>query len=236
MKKRKAMPTLAGCAICALLVLMSSCSKQNPGSKSTTAGGKKDSVSPSTTSFAPPQYKVSGVHYLGETFQVAGVVNGELTPDAMTYTITKATVFSDAAEAGISQDAMTPYVESLFKDADGKIKAGVKLLIVELTVKNSRLSPQMNIGNLELCYSDTANSSSEKAFHTLPIPSYFSNPTGTKVGNDWQGYLDYNLPVGQSKNLKTGWYVDLSKYDKSTLYLIFNSGYEKYRQFVKLFQ
>jgi len=175
---------------------------------------------------------------MGDGISGIDVDNGKLIPDALTYTVNKATLFADIADAGIQQDAMNPYVKSSLLDENGKIKSSVKFLLVEVMVKNNRALPSRNITSFQLLHADSANESSdgstEMDFFDISEPSYFSHPSGAKAGDNWDQYYDYSLPVGQSKNLKVGWYVDLDAYGSSNLYLAFNRSINDYEKFVKL--
>lgn len=179
----------------------------------------------------------NNIRKMGEDVSERDVQNGKAIPDALVYTVEKATLFTDIAEVGISQDAMQPSVEE-FLDENGEMKSSVKFLVVEMTVKNVSALPERNITSFQLLCADSTKETSDRTteidFFDLPYPSYFSNPSGSKVGDDWKQYYDYSLPVGQSKDLKVGWYVDLEQYDPSNLYLVFNRGHDEFENFVKL--
>ena len=174
----------------------------------------------------------------GEEVAEMDVDNGEAIPDALLYTIKRAAIYQDISEAGISEDAMQPSYDEDILDSKGKIKPSVKFLVVEMTVKNICALSERNITSFSLLYADSTNKvsdhTSEIDFFDLPLPSYFSNPTGTRVGEDWKQYYDYRLPVGQSKDIKVGWYIDLERYNSSDLYLVFNRDVDKYEKFVRL--
>ncbi len=144
------------------------------------------------------------------------------------------------SEADIDLDKIPSYMEGLdlVTDENGEIKPSAKFLLIELTVKNVRALPDQNITSINMLCADSSkeisNKSSEIDFFEIPLPDYFSNPSGKEVGGNWQEYYDYSLPVGQSKDLKVGWHVDLDQYDLSNLYLVFNYQNEEYEQFVKL--
>lgn len=192
---------------------------------------------------APPEAEVKSIvsnqiMKLGEEIAEMDVKDGEAIPEALLYTIKKAIIYQDISEAGISEDAMLPSYDEDILDSKGKIKPGVKFLIVEMTVKNICALPERNITSFLLLYADctkeASDNTSEIEFFDLPLPSYFSNPTGERVGEDWKQYYDYRLPVGQSKDIKVGWYIDLEKYNSSDLYLVFNRDVDEYEKFVRL--
>ena len=182
----------------------------------------------------------TNISKVGEEVSEEDVQNGKGIPDALTYMVNKVTIFNDIYEADIDQDKIPSYMEGLegLLDENREVKPSVKFLLIELTVKNVRALPERNITSFDLICVDSSkeasNEVSEIDFFVLPPPDYFSNPTGKEVGSDWKGYYDYSLPVGQSKNLKVGWYIDLDEFESSNLYLIFNRYNDEHEQFVKL--
>ena len=182
----------------------------------------------------------TNISKMGEEVSEIDVQNGEVIPDALIYMVNKVTVFNDIYEADIDQDEMPPYMEGLERalDENGEVKPSVKFLLIEITVKNVRALPDRNITSVDLLSADSSkeisNEVSEIGFFELPPPDYFSNPSGKRVGDDWKEYYGYSLPVGQSKNLKVGWYIDLDEFALSNLYLVFNRYNDEHEQFVKL--
>lgn len=183
----------------------------------------------------PEEREVSNFAGIGEEIWEPDIQNGKEIPDALVYTVNKTTLFSDIAEAGIVQEDMVPFIEDSLLDEKGELKSGVKFLLFEMTVKNIRAEPMRNITSLNLLYADSITEISDKtstmSFLDLPCPAYFSNPSGSRVGDEWKEYYTYNVPVGQSKNIKVGWYVDLDQYDQSNLYLIFNRDNDEEKLF-----
>ena len=182
----------------------------------------------------------TNISKMGEEVSEIDVQDREAIPDALIYKVNKVTVYNDMSEADIDPDKIPSYMEGLdwVTDENGEIKPSVKFLLVELTVKNVRALPDRNISSINLLCADSSkeisNKSSEIDFLEIPLPDYFSNPSGREVGGNWQEYYDYSLPVGQSKDLKVGWHVDSGEFDLSNLYLVFNRYNDKYEQFVKL--
>ena len=178
----------------------------------------------------------SHIREMGEDVSEIDVQNGNVIPDALVYTVNRAEQFDDYVQAGISEDAMNPFVEYELLDEDGNIKASVKFIVIEMTVKNNCAELDRNITSFRLRCADSAQNISDETteidFFDIPNPSYFSNPGGEKVGDEWMEYYHYSLPVGQSKDLKVGWYVDVDKYDLSKLYLVFN--YDEDERLVKI--
>ncbi|MCL2083309.1 MAG: hypothetical protein FWH04_08780 [Oscillospiraceae bacterium] len=169
---------------------------------------------------------------VGDIVSEIDVENGKLIPDALAYTVEKATLFSGITEAGISQDALVHFVEGDVLDEDGNPKPGVRFVLVELAVKNKSALAERNITSFQLLSAEPGESATDSMnFFDLPYPAYFSNATRTGNGSE---YYAYNLPVGQNKNLKVGWYVDTNEYDTSDLYLVFNRDVDEHEKFVKL--
>lgn len=166
------------------------------------------------------------------------VQNGNAVPDALFYTINKAILFNDFETVGIELDAMGSLLtDEGLADENGEPKPGVKFLLVELTVQNVSANPERNITDIRILSAETtslSNESTEASFFELypSEPAYFSNPTGKRIGDDWKEYYDYKLPVGQSKTLKIGWYVDTDQYDEQNLYLTF--GYDEYQKYIRI--
>lgn len=223
-----------------LSVYLSACSSPSPGGQSNAdlTAQIKNANEKANQSISPPvsgeplptQYSVSGrIKKPGDTIQEISVQKGKLTPDAAEYVVTKATVFSSCTEAGI-QENQTDLTESReLCGTDGKIKPGVKFLLVEMTVKNLRAPTNLNVTSILLRYSASPETENKMGFVSLPYPAYFSNPL-----NREKDYYSYSLAVGQSKGIKLGWYVDAEKYGPSKLYLLFNQYQDEYRQIVKL--
>jgi len=181
-----------------------------------------------------PEWSRQTVGY-GEPIDAVDIQNGQAVSGALVYTLNKATLFADFSEAGLEESAMDPYVPSqLFEtpEKNGKLRPSVKFLMIELTVRNVRAYPERSITSLIMLCSD----GTETGFFELSPDeiAYFSNPTGKKIGEDWKEYLTYQLPVGQVKNIKVGWYVDTERYDAANLYLVFNYGLPEDRKFVKI--
>ena len=177
---------------------------------------------------------------LGEEVSEIDIDKGKVIPNAFVYRVKKATIFKDITEAGISEGMLPSYIEGDFFDEDGKIKPGVKFLVVEMTVKNICGSTERTITSFDLLYADSMKETLDKTreidFFELPLPAYFSHPSGSQRGEDWPEYYHYNLPVGQSKDLKVGWYIDFGQYNPSNIYLVFNRYEDELRRFVKLLE
>lgn len=175
---------------------------------------------------------------MGEPVGAMEVQNGNAVPDALFYTINKATMFDNFEAAGIESDAMGSFLtDEDLTDENGDPKPGVKLLLIELTVQNVSADQERNITALRILSAETGSSSNENTdasfFEVYPSePAYFSNPTGKRVGDDWKEYYDYKLPAGQTKTLKVGWYVDTEQYDEQNMYLTFD--YDEYQKYIKI--
>lgn len=173
----------------------------------------------------------------GEPIGAMDVQNGNVVNDALFYTIDKMTMFDGFEAAGIDPDAMGSLSldESLI-DENGELKASVKFLLIEFTVQNVSAAPERNITDLRIISAGTSSgteNSDDGFFEVYPSePAYFSNPTGKRVGENWKEYYDYKLPVGQTKTLKVGWFIDTEQYDEKNMYLTF--GYDEYQKYIKI--
>jgi hypothetical protein len=182
--------------------------------------------------FAAPEYELSdgAVRAYGEEISAAGVDKGELVENGKTYVFTDAELFDSPSAAGISSSAITTYIDSDFLDENGNVRDGVRFLLVDLEIRNNALPSEMGISDLELNYCEQRGENlSVRAFYPLPYPVYFSN------AGAGDAYYHYTLPVGETMSARVGWYVDLTKYDKSSLFLIFNSRIDDLRQYLPLF-
>lgn len=187
--------------------------------------------------FAAPEYNIPDgtVRSFGEEISAAGVRKGDLVENAMTYSITDAEIFDSSDAAGIDPSAMEEYIDYRFTDENGNLRAGVQFLLVDLTIRNNEMPQELNISSLELTYCEPSQTDlSVHSFYPLAYPAYFSN-AGSRQGEYSSEYYHYTLPAGESLSVKVGWYVDLTKYDKSALFLIFNSRIETLRQYLPLF-
>lgn len=187
--------------------------------------------------FAAPEYNIPDgtVRAFGEEISAAGVRKGDLVENAMTYSITDAEIFDSSDAAGIDPSAMEAYIDYRFTDENGNLRAGVQFLLVDLTIRNNEMPQELNISSLELTYCEPSQTDlSVRSFYPLAYPAYFSN-AGPRQGEYSSEYYHYTLPAGESLSVKVGWYVDLTKYDKSALFLIFNSRIETLRQYLPLF-
>lgn len=242
MKKKTGAAVLAVLLAGMLSVCVSACSAPSPGGQSnadTTAQIKNDNdkvnhaVTPPVSGETPAtSYSISGrIKKPGDVIQEISIEKSKVVPDAVEYVVTKAMVFPSCTEAGIqeNQTDLTEYRELC--GADGKLKPGVKFLLVEMTVKNRRVPTNLNVTSVLLRYSASPETENTMGFISLPLPAYFSNPLNRKNGKD---YYSYSLAVGQSRDIKVGWYVDTEKYSPSKLYLLFNQYQDEYRQIVKL--
>lgn len=201
--------------------------------------GKETQIMPGITEQQPQQFTVppEQLGEMGKPVGAADVQNGTMITDALFYTVNKVTMFENSQAAGLSADVMKPYSEEALLNDNGELSSGVKLVLMEVTVQNVRANPKRNITDLNLLCADTdslsAGSTEASFFELFPsVPAYFSNPTGKRIGDDWKEYYAYSLPVGQSKNLTVGWYVDTEQYDPQNLYLTF--GYDEYKKYIKL--
>lgn len=175
---------------------------------------------------------------MGEAVSEIDVQEEGIVPDAMVYTINKAEQFTDYVQAGISKDELNPVVEGDVLDEQGNLKSGVKLIVVEMTIENICVGAERNITSFSLLCADSAEDISDDTdvidFFEAPIPVYFSNPNGQREGDNWKDYYFYNLPAGQSKNVKVGWYIDTDQFDLSKLYLVYNRYNDEYKKYVKI--
>jgi hypothetical protein len=221
----------------AVLLFVSSCGKWG----NAPIVGKDDAIMPGITQEQPQTVEAKSEQpvAIGEKVNAVDANMGEVIPDALIYTVNGASLFSDAVEAGIGSESMAAYIEGGVLDDGGNPRTGVKFLLVEMSVQNIRAVSERNISSVEvLCMaqSDTESDlSAESEFFEMPAPAYFSNPSGVKnADGEWKDYYSYSLPVGQTKNLKVGWYVDLANYRQSDLVLAFNRGLPEYVRFVDL--
>ena len=187
--------------------------------------------------FAAPEYNIQdgAVRAFGEEISAAGVLKGDLVENAMTYIITNAEIFDSSDAAGIDSSKMEEYIDYRFTDENGNLRSEVQFLLVDITIRNNEMPQELNISSLELTYCEPSQTDlSVRSFYPLAYPAYFSN-AGPRSGEYSSEYYHYTLPVGESLSVKVGWYVDLTKYDKSSLFLIFNSRIETLRQYLALF-
>lgn len=187
--------------------------------------------------FAAPEYSIQdgAVRAFGEEISAAGVLKGDLVENAMTYIITNAEIFDSSDAAGIDSSKMEEYIDYRFTDENGNLRAGVQFLLVDITIRNNEMPQELNISSLELTYCEPSQTDlSARSFYPLAYPAYFSN-AGPRSGEYSSEYYHYTLPAGESLSVKVGWYVDLTEYDKSSLFLIFNSRIETLRQYLPLF-
>ena len=175
--------------------------------------------------FAAPEYNIQdgAVRAFGEEISAAGVLKGDLVENAMTYIVTNAEIFDSSVAAGIDSSKMEEYIDYRFTDENGNLRSEVQFLLVDITIRNNEMPQELNISSLELT-----------SFYPLAYPAYFSN-AGPRSGEYSSEYYHYTLPAGESLSVKVGWYIDLTKYDKSSLFLIFNSRIETLRQYLALF-
>lgn len=217
-----------------LVIILSSCSS-NPSGQSHLGNNDNDkknahSIASAISEAQAENYNISnGIKKTGDTVEEFRVENNKIVPNALTYTIKKASLFSNFAEAGLSKDQMNDDVDPELFDTKGKLKSSVKFVVAEMTVKNLKASPRLNITTFLLEYSSSSVTSKKMEFLFLSYPSYFSNSI-----NKNKGYWACDLAVGQSKDIKVGWYVDTEKYHASNLYLVFNPDNAEYRQILKL--
>jgi hypothetical protein len=171
---------------------------------------------------------------IGDEIHGCTALSGALIPDAIIYKITKAEMFDTPEAAGIEQGLLSPQKEGLSNsdfDENGNVKPQFKFLLIEATVKNLQAAPEQNISSLKLvCKDKESNGFFEMIFRL----NYFSHASrGAK------DYYNYQLPVGEVKNLKFGYYFDTESYDTSDLYLAVGvankDGKDSHLVFVKLF-
>jgi len=176
-------------------------------------------------------YKITnGVNVVGDTIQAVNVYNGKITPNALSYTVTKFSIYSNFTEAGISKDELGASETALLTDETGQLKSSIKFVVAEITVKNLKAPSNMNITDFNFVYCNSSDMSEEADISRLPLPDYFSSSRN----NSEKDYYSYDLAIGQSKNVKVGWYLDTEKYKESKVYLAFNLYQDEYRSFVKL--
>lgn len=153
----------------------------------------------------------------------------------MTYIVTNAEIFDSSVAAGIDSSKMEEYIDYRFTDENGNLRSEVQFLLVDITIRNNEMPQELNISSLELTYCEPSQTDlSVRSFYPLAYPAYFSN-AGPRSGEYSSEYYHYTLPVGESLSVKVGWYVDLTEYDKGSLFLIFNSRIETLRQYLALF-
>ena len=175
--------------------------------------------------FAAPEYNIQdgAVRAFGEEISAAGVLKGDLVENAMTYIVTNAEIFDSSVAAGIDSSKMEEYIDYRFTDENGNLRSEVQFLLVDITIRNNEMPQEPSQTDLSV-----------RSFYPLAYPAYFSN-AGPRSGEYSSEYYHYTLPVGESLSVKVGWYVDLTEYDKGSLFLIFNSRIETLRQYLALF-
>ena len=196
----------------------------NPMDKPQFAAEEPDEIGVSEITedtFAAPEYNIQdgAVRAFGEEISAAGVLKGDLVENAMTYIVTNAEIFDSSVAAGIDSSKMEEYIDYRFTDENGNLRSEVQFLLVDITIRNNEMPQELNISSLELTYCE-------------PSQTDLSGPRSGEYSSE---YYHYTLPVGESLSVKVGWYVDLTKYDKSSLFLIFNSRIETLRQYLPLF-
>ena len=198
---------------------------------------KRVNVSVTVFTLAAAEYSIQdgAVRAFGEEISAAGVRKGDLVENAMTYIITNAEIFDSSDAAGIDSSKMEEYIDYRFTDENGNLRSEVQFLLVDITIRNNEMPQELNISSLELTYCEPSQTDlSVRSFYPLAYPAYFSN-AGPRSGEYSSEYYHYTLPVGESLSVKVGWYVDLTEYDKGSLFLIFNSRIETLRQYLPLF-
>lgn len=214
----------------------------DPKNAEADGGGKETIIAPGLTEDQPQPFTVTSNHLyqMDETVAAIDIQDGKIVNDALLYTFTKATLYDDFSQAGLDEDALSPYTgaeSECLLDDNGNLKKSVKVLLLELTVQNACAEPERNISSLSVCCVTSMNESGDRVEGSLLelFPgeiAYFSQPSGKKIGEDWKEYADYSLPVGQSKNLKVGWLIDTDQYDPKHLYLDLDD--DEYRKLIHL--
>ncbi|MCI8608175.1 MAG: hypothetical protein HFE73_00855 [Firmicutes bacterium] len=172
---------------------------------------------------------------MGEPVSGIDVQNGKAIQDALRYTVTAASLFDSFADAAIDTETTELTEAEEFLTADGQLKAGIKLMLLDLTVQNVGAEPKQNITALNILCGDSVSEEKGKAsfFELYPSgPVWFSNPSGKRTADGWKEYYYYSLAVGQSKNLKAAWLIDTTQYDPQNLYLTFD--YDEEQKYIKL--
>ena len=170
---------------------------------------------------------------MGEEVPVEDVNDAnQIVLDAVGFTVQNAELFEDYEAAGIAMDAVVSDCE--YSDEQGeKLKDEIKVLIVDMMIENYRAVPERNITEFDLVSLESEMELSDKLTNARFVlglhPTYFFPP-----GKSDREYFHYYVPVGQSKNVRVGWYLDPEDFDFSNLYLVFNRWSEDGPRYVKL--
>jgi len=248
---------LIGIAAFFLVISMTSCNSINsvippnnkPASDGNNANEKEQAAKNDNSAPDPGDNTVYPVNFhvppnqilkTGDEIQGSDVQNDGIVPNALTYVIKKATLFDNIEASGIKPEDIS-FSNQVMVDENGKLKSSIKFILIELSVKNICALPARNITSFNFYVADSVKTLSDSSLDIafLQHPEvfnlvYFSNPTGTRINGDWQGYFNYQLSVGQSKDLKIGWYVDTEKCDPLKSYIVFNEGDNEYQKVIKL--
>lgn len=223
------------CSCIVMSLFLCSCSSDNNAGNLTERDkielAKKDSAKNAEKSdVVGEEFQISsGINVVGDTIEGVIAANGKLIPNALSYTVTKTSIFSDITEAGINEEELN-LEDADILDENGQLKPSVKFIVAEITVKNFKASSEMNITDIDLVYCNSQSMSNEADISILSLPVYFTGQKN-KIEKD---YYEYNLAIGQSKKVKVGWYLDTEKYKVSNVYLAFNLYLDEYRSFVNL--
>lgn len=216
---------MAAVGLIFLCVFLSSCSKIGKIDGPNWGKGEGETVN-------KQQYlQEDKIHALNETAPLKLPTNQNPNRIAAEYTIKTAKLFDEPEEAEIDRKYIL-----MDGDVHYDIKTGIpaaleenksSFLLCDVAVENIN-SEFMNITELSLVYLTPE----EKELKLVGLPAYFSE--SIREG-DSKDYYDFEIPAGQSKDMKVGWWVDLEECKKENMYLMLNyRGDETLQQYWKL--
>lgn len=184
---------------------------------------KEDNYTPATAS-------EEQIHKLGE--KVTSTVGYDDDSESMDFTINDAELFNSLKSAGVELDdtIITDSDLEIYNPREDKFVDGWKLLVADVTITNIDCEVQddeNNIGWLGIASEiDLSDYISDIMWFSDHVDDLNENKTN---------YYHYILPVGETKTVKMGWFINSDKVDLSELNICIGvSTNDEFKEYVSL--
>lgn len=181
--------------------------------------------------YPPSSATEEQIHKLGE--KVVSTVGYGEDAVSMEYTVNNVKLYNSLKEATIDSDDTIISDEDLdiYNIREDKFANGWQLLVADVTIVNTDWKIENNENNIGWLGIAGKNDLIENISGII----YFSDHV--ELNERKTNYLHYILPIGETKTVKIGWFVNTGKVNFKDLYMCIGvSTNDEFKEFVSLFE
>lgn len=178
----------------------------------------------SVESSAGKEFRQDKVLQLGETASLGFPTVDNPKRIGAECTVNAAKLYNNPKEAGLDEKKVLTDAGDLLYDIETEIPVSpldtskLSFLLCDVSIKNISL----DLGELNITMLNVAGLTSDgKELRHTGLPAYYSEAVH-EISD--RHFYDFDIPAGQSVDIKIGWWIDLEQYKKENLYVIYNFG------------